>query len=79
MNMMGNTTSDLMVNWMACGGVMSAQDVKAAANIEQDLSAAAHALGNACYGMVDSEIRNAAMSVSPPTCDLFTDPKMSAA
>lgn len=69
MSTIENTTGDLMANWMTSGGVVLAQDVNAADNIDQDF--AAPTLGLASYGTVDPEIRNAAMSVSPPTCDLF--------
>ncbi|WP_430473904.1 hypothetical protein ACQ0MK_18780 [Thalassospira lucentensis] len=77
---MGNATGDLMANWISSGGVLLAQDVNAADDIDQELRAAASTQGASC-GWIDPEIRNAAMSVSPPTCDLFlgADPEISAA
>lgn len=56
MNTMGNITGDLMANWMASGGVLLAQDVNVADDIDQELSAAASTQGASCNGWIDPEI-----------------------
>ncbi|RCK28936.1 hypothetical protein [Thalassospira lucentensis] len=67
MNVMANTTGDVMANWKINGGVLLAQNVNAAEDIDQEMSAAASTQGASC-DWIDPELNAAAATNSRTHC-----------